>query len=191
MLLTSKENIMNAKIVRDGDEWPSTRGIADKIKNWEVEKKVILPEDYKQFLTKYNGGHIYPLLFKSPVPEELWGAPDDDDVIFDPVFDWDYAIERSCDNFNDARRPKSSLPVGSDPGGLEVVISLEQKSLGKVYLIHFGVGPDDEEPVMRAYLLANSFREFVFEKLYENADKDGYDYWYRPGIEQHSVDLEF
>ncbi|AEV39700.1 hypothetical protein PSE_p0118 (plasmid) [Pseudovibrio sp. FO-BEG1] len=74
---------------------------------------------------------------------------------------------------------------------MEVVISLEQDTHGKLYVIHFGPGPDENEPVMRAHLIANSFREFIYEKLFETPDKFGYDYWYRPVPENLIKKVEF
>lgn len=172
------------------DDWKFVSDTEGLIIKWEAKTKIKLPEDYRSFLTKYNGGRIYPCLFKHNVPQELWKM-DDDVVIFNPAYDWLYVLQRMEENFNFSRFPENSIPIGSDPGGLEVVMSLEENSFGKIYVIHFGVGPEDDEPMMRAFLQANSFREFIFDELIENDDRDGYDYWFRRNKDHLTRKVEF
>ncbi|MGH0004278.1 SMI1/KNR4 family protein [Pseudovibrio ascidiaceicola] len=182
---------MDVLIHKKENEWQAVAQIEGLISKWEAETQITLPEDYKAFMVKYNGGRVYPCLFKHNVPQELWQMDDDIEVLLDSIFRWQYALERRGDRLEFNEIPEKSLIIGTDPGGTELGLSMEENSFGKVYLIYFAVGPEDDEPVMRTSLLANSFREFVFDKLYENADRDGYELWYTPNTKKYARKVEF
>ncbi|WP_074882399.1 SMI1/KNR4 family protein [Pseudovibrio axinellae] len=182
---------MDVLIYKNEEDWQSVPETEGLISKWELETDIKLPKDYRAFMVKYNGGRPYPCLFKHNVPKELWQMDDDDTVLLGSIYDWKYALERCGDRLEFDEIPAKSIIIGTDPGGTELGLSMEENSFGKVYLIYFAVGPEDDEPVMRTSLLANSFREFVFEKLYENTDQDGHDYWFRRNQEHLTRKVEF
>lgn len=125
------------------------------ITDLENALNVKLPEDYKQFLDKWNGGIpslgtfiINDAEGKSSV-SLFYGFTDDDDYsIIDNaiLFDNDYE--------------NSYMPIGHDPGGNKIVVCISGNDFGKVYFCDHEVAPPKN-----LYLIANSFTEFL-EKLY-------------------------
>ena len=63
------------------------------IATWEATQGRTLPAAYKTFLTTYNGGRIYPLIFDVRRPPEAWSLSDYATFI-DLLYDWDYAINQ-------------------------------------------------------------------------------------------------
>ena len=181
---------MGNTIYKTKEEWAEVSGTEELINEWEAENELNLPDDYKKFMVKYNGGILYPLIFNHNIPLELW--PSGEELLYlDSLHPWDYGALLWRDESQSYPRPKNTLEIGSDPGGIGVILSLQAQSYGQIFLnLSFAV-PGDGEPKLRNYHLANSFREFVFEKLYETSDREGYDYWYSSDAEKNAKKVEF
>ncbi len=154
-------------------EWPN-EGVSEAIQIWERDNGVQLPNDYRSFMTRYDGGRVYPLMFRHTA-REPGDAPNPTEHFVDPFYDWGRVVTWRAELGD--RLPKQCLVVGGDPGLIELVMSLRQDDYGHIYswVRNFG-GPWPSPDNDYLCLQASAFREFV-EGLFENADGDGRDYW--------------
>jgi len=112
-----------------------------------------LPADYREFLITFNGGSTSPNVFLiNTVQGEstlsiLFG------ITSRKAYDlWANALEAYED------MDRSMLPIGEDPGGNQIVMSLRADAYGKVYFC------DHEVPSPgNMSLLASTFTEFLNE----------------------------
>jgi hypothetical protein len=127
-----------------------------------VEKQlgITLPEPYRRFLVRHNGGRPRPGTFQfGPVSEPYSGS----------VVDWFLAVyEGEHNNFehyfhtyklNERRLPENLVPIAHDPGGNLICISVSGKDVGAVY---FWDHEREEGPPGEAVsLIATSFDDFL------------------------------
>jgi len=128
------------------------------------------PEDYRQYLLKYNGGQPQrSLLFGLGTSVEPYSA-------FSSSIHYFYALyndsEDHYDNFEDffhilkGRMPTHIFPIARDLAGNQICISSGFDDYGYIYFWdHEEEADEDEEPDYRNLtLLSKSFKEFI-EKL--------------------------
>jgi hypothetical protein len=108
----------------------------DVIENFCKENSYNLPEDYKQFLLKYNGGTFEECLF--PTLDLIYGESYAIANFFygflanmpDPYDMYDLHKERRA---FDGRVPKEFMPIACDPGGNQICLCIDGDNYGKVY----------------------------------------------------------
>ena len=116
-----------------------------------------LPQDYKEFLLKYNGGTPYKGVFQL------------NHITSGLAF---FYIVNSVNYYSDFvsiyhtlkdRIPKGFIIIASDVGGNGILLGLENENRGKIYFWdHEEEVEDDEEPDFRNMtFLSKSFTEFV------------------------------
>ena len=162
------------------EEWPNLSGLGREITVWEIEANTSLPSAYRAFLLAYNGGSPYPNVFDVAVPDAIWGSADKQ-TFLDPLYDFAFSVSLyNGDTFGDGT-PRPFFFIGSNPGGLELLISLRPKDAGSIYCwqgtdVPWGTDTNTDSAL---YLQAKSFPEFI-ASLYDTPDKIGYDYWESP-----------
>ena len=172
----------------EGD-WSSVADPTQAIADWEKQSGKRLPDDYRRFVTTYNGGRIYPLIFDRKIPDEVFSMGEPATFI-NTFYDWEMVADIWNGGVFDKRNPPGMLVVGSSPGGIEVLLSLEDESYGQVFLwLHSqsAWGQDDNN---KAWPQADSFKAFV-EGLYDNDEQEGHDYWYLPSKKGLEKKVEF
>lgn len=128
-----------------------------EIIDFELLYNVSLPVDYKEFISKSNGGILEKSVFKLKQIGSL-------------VLNSLYSLEEiSSDihlNFNDL--PDSFIPIGDTPDGDEICISLkDNNSHGAIYYwVHDADREDDygeynNNSLIGVYLIENSFSLFL------------------------------
>lgn len=132
----------------------------DEKKIAAAEKKmgIKLPEDYRQFLLKNNGGRPDPANFPIRGLENnpfggihFFGGIGDN--IESVNIDWSYKIFRG-------RIPKNLLPIASDPMGNLICLSLGVEDQGTVY--YWDHDDEHSSPTYRnVYFIASSFPPFL------------------------------
>lgn len=128
----------------------------EEILSLEKKLKSRLPQDYRDFLLAYNGGSPNPnVFFISPKQQEsnlsiLFG------ITSKKAYDlWTNAL----DAYEDMDR--TLLPIGEDPGGNQIYMSLHPDTYGCIYFRdHELPAPDSLFPI------AASFTELL-QKLHE------------------------
>ncbi|MBZ5482364.1 SMI1/KNR4 family protein [Bacillus sp. T_4] len=154
-----------------------------------VEKKVgaSFPEEYVNFLRKYNGGEVEDSIVKLPFEEiesfilsSFFGTRVEDinDIL-------------SCYDMYEGRVPKGSIPIGRDVGGNIVCLNLNRERYGYIFLWDHDIElefEDNEMEIQDLYYVAPSFNDFLHMiKPYnpEEDDLDGYE------VEEVWIDPDF
>lgn len=156
--------------------WKDDGAAASAIAAWEQQSGLKLPDDYRVFMLRYNGGKPYPLAFMHTA-RDADGFENPSEHYLDPFHDWARVVSWSNELGN--RLPPRSLSIGADPGLIEIVLSLREEDFGAVYswVRNRGVWGSDDNNYLCAQ--APSFRAFV-ESLTDDASRSGYSYWGQP-----------
>ena len=124
-----------------------------------------LPDDYIQFLLEHNGGAPVPSTNKTPETFVQWiyGIQDEEN--------W-ASLEWNMEIF-DERIPSKTLPIASDPGGNQFLLSLRKDSYGQIW---FWDHENECETNAKEYFdniikSADSFSNFIND-LYEYINPD-------------------
>ncbi|MBB4131801.1 MULTISPECIES: SMI1/KNR4 family protein [unclassified Xanthomonas] len=169
---------MDTIVVPDDGDWSCVADPTNAISRWERETGKQVPEDYRRFMVNYNGGRIYPLIFDMKIP--VGADPMQDSATFvNCLYSWSFVEDIWNGGTFDRRNPPNMLVIGSNPGGIEILLGVDERSYGKVYLWLHSLSAWGAENNNKVWEQAGSFREFV-ASLYENRDKEGHDYWYIP-----------
>lgn len=130
----------------------------------ELENKfgIKLPEDYRNFLKKYNGGY--------PQPDGFDFANGEDGSSVDKFLEISDSVNESIvEYFNNykSRIPENYLPIAKDPGGNLILIGVNNTEPKVYYWDHENETEEDDIPNMNnMHLIACSFKEFI-DNLYE------------------------
>lgn len=162
------------------DEWHMPPDLGARISAWEAGSGYLLAAPYRAFLLKYNGGRPYPNVFDVAIPDPIWGSADKQ-TFLDQLYDFEDAARISAGNTYGAGTPQSFFFMGSNPGGLELLLSLRPEDRGAVYC-WFGTDVPWATGANTAAALHAQARTFpdLIAGLYDTQDKIGYDYWESP-----------
>lgn len=134
------------------------------LESHEASWQIRLPEAYRLFLLKYNGG--------SPVPDcfNFQGSKNGSDLRYFLGINNDYHTDllRYLQTLKH-RLPARFFPIGYDSGGNIICISVAGDDLGKVYFWDHereAEAAQSPELAKNTILIADSFQEFL-EGLYE------------------------
>jgi cell wall assembly regulator SMI1 len=138
-----------------------------EIKEFEQKIEANLPDDYIQFLLKYNGVRFkqdsYDGMLK-PYSNIDGGAVR---WFYTLADSYNYNLLKTCYMYFN-RIPKQLIPIAEDGGGNQICLAVRGENYGKVYFWdHDWESDEGEEPTYsNVYLIANNFSEFL-NKLYE------------------------
>lgn len=101
------------------------------ISAWEARHGVRLPEDYRSFILRTNGGALRPYTFHAADPrlvDEYHGLK--------WLFDWRNVLKKSQETIAPERRntPPDHLAIGATPSELILMLSLRGDDFGTVVL---------------------------------------------------------
>lgn len=128
-----------------------------------------LPKAYRNFLLENNGGKPDKDFFYVPG----WQYKQSLITEFESIFSNGngFGLLQILDVKSDIF-PKGFIPIGSDPGGNLILMSLNTDIYGKIFFWDHEDAPDDQLETIEAYtniyFLANSFEEFVNSLKYED-----------------------
>jgi hypothetical protein len=140
----------------------------EEIEAFEAEIGATLPEDYRQFLLRSNGGNVDWHQFKGPTPggrpwtavvSHVGGLRDEPDLSL--------RAARGCYQGSELQIPRALLWIMGDPGGNGICLGLTEPYRGRVYFWIHDEQPDPQEwdgeveTAGNVILLANSFTDFV------------------------------
>lgn len=119
------------------------------------------PKDYRDFLLEYNGGITKNTVF-------LFKNDPEDGSILDRLFGFTPAKNQNIliyfRNYQN-RIPNNTFPIGYDPGGNLVLLSVKGPDRGKVYFWDHEREADSSQGEKPSYdnltLIADSFDEFI------------------------------
>jgi hypothetical protein len=141
----------------------------DQLEAFEAELGAELPDDYRQFLTRTNGGFISGWYrFKGPTPSgETWFAYVHHVCGFREELHISLRFYRGCCLSGESQFPRGLLWIMDDPGGNGICIGLRGTLRGRVYFWIHDMQPDPDEwdgqveTASNVIQLANSFTDFV------------------------------
>jgi SMI1-KNR4 cell-wall len=170
-------------------EWPDLSKMPATIAQWEAQEGRKIPADYRGFMINYGGGRPYPNVFEVAIPDDLWDSYEKT-VFCNPLYAWEYAVGVwAKSTFRDGT-PTGLFFIGTDPGNLQLLISLRPKDYGKVYLwvpTNDTWGSDTNNDT-HLYLQAPTFTDFIMG-LFDTPDSIGKDQWHTPRNEMLARDL--
>jgi hypothetical protein len=139
-----------------------------QVEAFEAEVGTTLPDDYRQFLLRSNGGHLDWYRFHGPTPEgRLWTAVVNHVGGLREELDLSLRFARGCYQGSELQIPRALLWIMGDPGGNGIYIGLTGKYRDRVYFWVHDEQPapqewdGDVETAGNVVLLANSFTDFV------------------------------
>lgn len=132
-----------------------------RLQGFESLIDVELPQPYRKFLLKYNGGYPRPYYFTIS-EEQGMGMVN----IFYGIGEMYDNLEKKIDIFDEII-DTGFLPIADDSGGNQICLGLSEKYFGDVY---FWIHDEDPENMGNMYFLATDFEDFL-EKLYNETDE--------------------
>lgn len=141
----------------------------EEIKKFENLIQAKLPEDYRSFLLKYNGGHPIRDTFSliEPINEKNKEAGID---CFFALYGGEVCNISNEFKYSRKKIPDELLPIGCDSGG-KICLGVRGDYLGKLYYWTTNWSSWSEDDLNYLYLIANSWADFI-TGLYEY-DIDG------------------
>jgi hypothetical protein len=173
-------------------DWSFVRDAFPAIAAWESCTQLQLPGDYRRFMSRYNGGRIYPRLFRVPGSEVEWLGPylaESDEHCVEQFLSWeDVQHHWRGAIYGDGIPPKHIL-VAVTAGTTQVLMSLAPEQFGKVYAWSHSTDRWQTGRNQELIRLADSFVEFL-GMLYDDADRSDYEAWYMPAFKRLARELE-
>jgi hypothetical protein len=137
----------------------------EAIREAERQIGVPLPQAYKQFLLKYNGGRPEPAAFRITWSGQEWADDWSVDTVhmllgLRPGDEADFLTDFES---YQGRIPNDTVPIGYDPGGNLLLLGVRGRNTGKVffwmqdYEVEEGQTPD----YSNVGFVASSFSEFL------------------------------
>ncbi len=172
-----------------GAAWDEAAGDASRIEAWEAEQGVTLPEDLRAFLVAFDGGRVYPNMFDYSVP--LTGLSSTAATTF---LDRLYGFEQIAASWGGGpfgrAFPPGFVAIGADPGGMEILLSLEGRDQGTVWCWLHSKDAWGSIRNHEIFRLAATFDDFV-DGLRDEPGGAGLRYWSRPALKHLERPLEF
>ncbi len=165
-------------------DWSYVKDASKDIEAWETSTYKKLPESYRRFMTKFNGGRIYPSLLRHNVPN--YSSP----TVLEYFYDWDTVMSHFNRDVYGEGSPPDCLIIGGDPGGLEVLLSCREQDAGQVFCWFHTRNIWGTDGNTEIWHQANSFEELL-ASLHDDEDRNSYDHWYIPLCDTLARPLEF
>ncbi|MDN8541951.1 SMI1/KNR4 family protein [Erwinia sp. DT-104] len=141
-----------------------SKGVVSEKEIFDIESQhaIKLPDSYKDFLKKHNGGY--------PQPDGFDFADGSDGSSIDKFLEISSSKSESLieyfRNYKD-RIPENYFPIAKDPGGNLILIEINSGGDNVYYWDHENEAEDGDKPGMdNMHLIASSFDNFL-NNLYE------------------------
>lgn len=166
-------------------DWSFVKDAREDIKVWETNAGKKLPDDYRRFMLKFNGGRVYPSLLRHNVTS--YSA---EPTILEYFYSWDDVVRHANMEVYFSGTPEGFLIIGGDPGGLEVLLSYRDEDAGKIFCWYHTTtswGTEDNKVVWHQ---AESFSELL-ASLYDDESETSHQHWYMPVCDVLARPLQF
>jgi hypothetical protein len=138
----------------------------EKITAFEKEIDHKLPDDYREFLLKHNGGYPKPRAF-----DICWSTEEQkEEFTNSSLTGWFYHLDDEetsnlLKSFHMKRKwiPKDTIAIGYDAGGSEILLGTYGENRGKIfYWVNEAAEEESDNPgYENVGFIANSFQEFL------------------------------
>ncbi len=155
-----------------GDPDPGPPPTLEMVAQWESENGR-LPDDFKAFITRYKGGTVFPMLFEHNTedPTDDFIFAEDEEAV-DSIFHWsDFSAKNTVDNVSSLRE-FGLLAFAHDTTGSSLCLSISDDDFGAVkwFWRNMDNWEDVSDEPMPIGTVADSFRAFIFEALFDDGD---------------------
>lgn len=139
----------------------------EEIDLWQQEN-VKLPTDYLDFMIKFNGGFIYPDMFRHNVDDpDDWLDDVDDPTQLNHIYSWHEFVKKQ--SYAALSWPKEFVSIGEDITANSILLKITDDDFGGVYFWYRNNDSWDEDvspaPIGK---IANSLKHFILEVLFLN-----------------------
>lgn len=140
---------------------PNGKVSEEDIQKFESINGFVLPQVYRSFLMNTNGGETEPNLFfisenqGSSVLDSFFGLGD----IYDNLQDFI--------DIYDERLPDGFIPIGSDPNGNAICVSINEDSSDNIYFWDHEEEIENPNEMSNVFFLANDIEKFI-NNFYED-----------------------
>lgn len=173
-------------------EWSFVKDPTAEIEAWEKREGLLLPEDYRGFMRRYNGGRVYPRLLRTGAA--LVGMlgpyePSSDLTQVNPIYDWATVEAHWRGEIYGRGVPPGHLVFAGTPGLIQVLMALTADGWGRVYA---WVGSTDSwgtDRNTRVWPVAESFHGFL-DVLFDDENRSDFRSWRRPIYDRLAKELE-
>jgi hypothetical protein len=126
-----------------------------ELQDFEVANSILFPNEYKEFLLKYNGGHPEPNIVPQVRTDLNW--------IYGMHQDPDWASFYFAVDIFHSRIPSWYVPIGSNSFGNQFIMSLYSENHGVIALWHHEQETmgDADQYFDNVTFVANSFTELL------------------------------
>lgn len=170
-------------------DWSYVVDASQDIIRWENNTGRRLPDGYRRFMLKFNGGRVYPRLFRYNVPLEVY--PSTEPVTFvDPFYSWASVESYWRGDIYGSGNPTDMLFIGCNPGGLEILLSLRPVDWGHIFCWPHTTTPWGTEDNTQVWHQSDSFEAFL-DSLYDRQDGSDYADWRIPLYDKLARPLVF
>ena len=162
-------------------DWSFVEDPRSQIEAWEKAEGLTLPACYRDFLLEFNGGRVYPRLFKHTIGPLAAGPYVDDtsETFVDLIYGWSTVESHwKREIYGDGVCPEY-LVIAETPGDIRILMSVSPECNGKIVswvhsTIRWGTEGND-----RVYEQADSFEDFLIS-LYDDEEQSDYGGWRVP-----------
>lgn len=160
-----------------------------EIQAWEADSGRILPDDYKSFMVRHNGGFVFPEFFalNYPAGHAIYDELQQSTRIED-IFNWKMFEKENAFEINDWN-PQEYVAVGAAIDGTILIrIAPDDHGAVRYWWRNNPVWdePGGDEPTGR---IADSFRDLLMNRLHEGSGPSSR--WDRESYFQQAQRLDF
>lgn len=170
-------------------DWSYVSDPTSALAAWEHARNISLPQDYRNFLVKYNGGRVFPRLFKHKMGPLQAGPYVDEtgQTYLDLILPWE-SVESHWrrETYGDGVPPEH-LVIGDTPGGIQILMSVRPTDKGTISSWYHSTSAWGTDGNTKTHPLADSFTDFL-RSLYD--DGNDYEGWHIPVYDKVAKDLE-
>lgn len=173
-------------------DWSYVKNAQRDIEKWESEAGLRLPPGYRDFMLRFNGGHVYPRIFRRPLAAVPFNMamlpPPTEENYVDLIFNWAYVESHWRGETYGKGVPPQHLVFADTPGPIQLLIALNIQDFGKIFTWYHSSniwGTDGNDTV---FFQAEDFSSFMRSLVDENG-KD-YENWHVPIYDRLARDFE-
>ena len=173
-------------------DWSFVRDPTAQIEAWESREGLSLPADYRRFLLRYNGGHVYQRLFRTPAA--LVGMlgpyePTSDVTQVNPIYDWATVERHWTGEVYGQGVPPGHLVVAATPGAIQVLLALTPENWGRIFSWIHSADAWGSDRNTEIWPLAGSFSHFL-DSLFDDENRSDWPRWRLPIYDTLAKELE-
>ena len=173
-------------------DWSFVKDPSAEIEAWERLEGVSLPGEYRAFMRRYNGGRVYPRLFRTEAAlAGMLGPyePTSDLAYVDPIYDWATVEAHWRGQFYDRGVPPRHLVIAGTGGSIQILMALTAENFGRVFTWIHSTDLWGTDRNTRIWPHAASFSLFL-DGLFDDENRSDFRHWRRPIYDTVARELE-